>query len=179
MKNFKKDTNDHSFPVVCSILIQFWRFCSLGICPFILGCQICWHTIVCNPMWFFFFNLCGISCLILCLLFCFLFYSSTHFLLLGEPRQRFMILFAFGKKPNKPVSFYLFPCFVYVYLHLNITDFFSIFCSFLPSTVSGLCLIFFSLIPLGSKLGCLLPVSWGRHVLLSTFLLELLCYHRF
>ena len=57
----------------------------LEICTFLLGCPICWYTIVHSFMIVLY--LCGVSCYFSSFITYFV-YSGTPFFLLGEPGQR-------------------------------------------------------------------------------------------
>ena len=86
---------------MCFFLTQFWWACMcLKNCPFLLGCQICWHlTVHSILLWIFFFNFCGISCNFSSFISYFIYLDLLSFLL-GEPGQRFVNFIYPFKEPS-------------------------------------------------------------------------------
>ena len=69
----------------------------LETCPFLLGCQICWHIVVHSiPLLFFVFLLYWLLCLLF--IYYFVYLGSLSFLL-GEPSQKFANLVYPFKEP--------------------------------------------------------------------------------
>ena len=94
---------------------------SLESCPFLLGCQICWHIIFHSILFFFFISALSIEISPFSFLILFEFFLSSSWWVLPEVCQYF-------KEP--PLGLLIF---FYCFLNLCFIDFLADFYEFLPS----------------------------------------------
>ena len=99
-------SSDWSVQIICFSLIQFWLSCMfLESCPFLLGCQICWHIIV--LFLFVCFNYCSTSCNFSFFTSYFIYFGSLSFLLV-ESAQRFVsFVYPFKEPALDFIDFFL------------------------------------------------------------------------
>ena len=136
---------NHSFNlshVICPVIFSNSSWFSLGrlylsrMCPFLLGCQVCWHAIVHSILlWFCVFLQYLLWFLLFHFLFClFGFFSS----LLGESSQRFVnFVYLFKEQALGFIDF------LYWFLNLYFIDFLFDLYDFLPSADLRFFLFFF------------------------------------
>ena len=116
------------------LIFSFWfsfggAVMYLENCPYLLGCQICWHIIVHSILlWLFLY------CLLRFLLFHFLLWVLSS---LGESCQRFVIFLTLSKTQHLVLLIFL------LIFNLHFTDFLSYLYNFLPFADFGFCLFFF------------------------------------